>query len=197
MDGGARKSSRYSYYQLPEYRGHYAARPRSHQWGRPSMILFLTDLSVRWFLDGLFGTPQRPVRPIGIGDISFEDGSAPPTHDTHIFGSCVDIYILHKEGLLRSDQANRISISDTDAYDQDLTATLVRTIKALLNPHYTVIQFLFDDPEMQAIWPGTIRSKAGKPHRDHLHIQLGDENPYRGREAEILAQSMLQRRAGF
>lgn len=197
MNGAPRKSTRYPYYQMPEYRGHYAARPREHQWGRPSMILFLTDLSLRWFLDGLFETPQRPVRPIGIGDISFEDGTAPPTHHTHIYGSCVDIYILHKQGLLRSDQSNKISIDDTDAYDQPLTLKLVETIRAILKPSYSLIQFLFDDPAAQALWPDRITSKSSRPHRDHLHIQLGDETPYGGREAEILDQSMLQRRAGF
>lgn len=183
-------SSKAGLWHLPEYRGHYFARPRAHQWGHPAMMLFLTDLSIAW------STGATTSRPFGVGDISFEDGKAPPTHHTHVWGSCVDIYVMHKTGAKRSDAQNKITFVSPE-YDQQATKDLATTIVKIIKQGYQCVQFLYDDPEVQSVWPERILKSEKRPHADHFHIQLNHPNPYTGKEKAVLSTPMLVRRAGF
>lgn len=194
MDDVPKRSPLKNLWQLPEFRGHYFARPRRHQFGRTSMMLFLTDLSIDWYMKRLPGAD--PNRPIGIGDISLENGSAPPTHHTHVHGSCVDIYILSRSGARRSDTENKITF-ESDDYDRAATKALAAGIVRILERGYQCVQFLYDDPEVHKVWPGRIVRKQERPHADHFHIQLNDPTPYAGREDEVLAMSLGERALGF
>ena len=180
-------------YHMPDWRGHYAARPRHHQWANRSMILFLTDLTIAWAV----GQGQHGRRAFGLGDISLADGTAPPKHHTHVYGSCVDLYVFHRDGLRRGDGSNIARFDQPETYDLRLTQELAHCVMRVVRRGYRVIQFLYDDPKVRELYPSVITTKATRPHADHFHIQLHEDTPYKGREQEILNQSLLQRRAGF
>lgn len=187
MDDTPIPSTTAGVYQLPVYPGgHYFARPRTHQWGRTSMMLFLTDLSIAWHASA------KSVYPIGIGDISFENGDPPPKHKTHKWWCCVDIYILHKHGAKRSDTSNKITFADKE-YDPEATKELAILIAKIIKRGYQCVQFLYDDPDVKAVWPAKITTSKERPHLDHFHIQLNDPTPYAGKEKEILSMPMSER----
>jgi len=193
------KSARGNLWQMPEYPSHYFGRSRKNQWGHPAMILFLTELTLVWNRRGGF------MHPFGIGDISFENGGAPPTHFSHTGGACVDIFILHRQRLQRREAQNAITWnddynrrkhkSDLPLYDRENTHYLIEIAMRLLKDRYQVVwgQFFYNDPDVLKRWPGRIWKKDNPSHDDHVHIQLNAKNPYQGREAEILSKPLSQR----
>lgn len=180
-------------WQMPEYHFHYAGRPRAHQYGNAPMILFLTELSLAW------GQKAGMSRPFGIGDISLADATAPPTHKTHVHGSCVDIYVLDRAGRKRSDgdKDSQITWRTADRYDAAATRELMKTAIGIIREGYALVQFLFNDTSTHNLWPGRIETKDVPPHNDHMHIQLGPEHPYGDRAEEILSRRMAVRHRGF
>lgn len=182
------KSKRYLF-QVPVWLNYYAARPRHHQFANLPMLTFLAELSLAW--NG---------RPIGMGDISLEDATAPPKHHTHVHGSCVDLYVFHKKGLKRSGyNTNAVTMDDDKQtiYDQQETIKLARTIRQIVSGRgYKLVQFLYDDPAVKTVWD-KITTSASRPHRDHFHIQVHENYRDRGQEGPRLHQAMLQRRYGF
>jgi hypothetical protein len=187
---GIKRSKLQKYlYQVPEWLNFYSARPRSHQFANLPMLTFLAELSLVW--NGY---------PIGLGDVSLENGSAPPTHHTHVHGSCVDLYIFHKRGLRRiGNNVNIVTMHDDKktVYDQPQTIKLARVIKQIVGDRgYNLVQFLYDDPVVSATW-GKITQSRQRPHRDHFHIQIHERYRDQGNEEPRLRQAMLQQRYGF
>lgn len=182
------KSKRYLY-QVPDWLGFYAARPREHQYANLPMLTFLAELTLNW--NGW---------PIGLGDISLENATAPPTHHTHIHGSCVDLYIFHKQNLQRSGHnTNAVTMRDDKEtkYDQARTIKLAKTIRQVVERcGFKVVQFLYDDPAVKSVWHKITQSRA-RPHHDHFHIQLHEDYDQKGQEKPSLRQAMLQQKYGF
>ncbi|MCA9199313.1 MAG: hypothetical protein KDA87_17325 [Planctomycetales bacterium] len=176
-------------YQVPLWLSFYSVRPRSHQFANLPLLTFLAELSLAW-----------KGSPIGLGDVSLENGTAPPTHHTHVYGSCVDLYVFHKRGLRRSGNDNNVVTMHDDKetiYDQPQTIRLATTIKQVVADRgYNLVQFLFDDPAVSKTWTKITQSKH-RPHLDHFHIQIHEQYRDKGKEADRLQQAMIQQRCGF
>jgi len=168
-------------WQMPEHTGHYAGRARRNQWGHVPMILFLTDLSLVW------SRMTGGAAPFGLGDISLDNATAPYDHLSHTHGACADIYVMNMTGARRSDGAHKITYADP-AYAFMLQRALTRTILQVLKRGYKVHQFFFNDPLIQKLAPGMIRTK--EKHDDHIHIQLLRGSPYGKAEMEVLQTPM-------
>ena len=163
---------------MPGARGYFFARPHEHHWASPNMAAFLDRLSEEW-------AARHPAHPFGLGDISLRNGLAPPVHHTHILGSCVDIYVIHSAGHASSldddrvDERHRAAFGAKESdiyepdYDRERTKELARLICLHLLPDFPMVQFLCDDPEVQAVHE-KIRPSKRNDHRDHFHIQLGE-----------------------
>jgi hypothetical protein len=166
--------------QVPPTRGYYFARSRDHHWANSLMAGFLAALSEQW-------ANSCSTHPFGLGDISNIFGGAPPKHHTHVYGSCVDIYVIHATGHLNSisdpkiDEGHRTAFdpnkpSDDDPYESDSTYDRYRTIMLAttifsLREPKRFVQFLSDDPEVRKINPKIAPSPKGD-HKDHFHIQV-------------------------
>ena len=165
--------------QVPPGRGYYFARSRDHHWAHPIMAEFLAGLSEQW-------GNSYPTHPFGLGDISFRSGGAPPTHESHTWGACVDIYVIHRAGNLNSidnpkiDESLRTAYNpgliDNDPYEPESTYDRYRTIMLAtaifsLRKPKNFVQFLSDDPEVRKVHAKIAPSKKGD-HKDHFHIQV-------------------------
>jgi hypothetical protein len=134
--------------------GHYYARPRIGQWASEKMFNFLKELSDAWGRDDL-------DHPFGLGDVSLQDGSAPKFHKTHVWGSCVDIYIIRQVPLynsIRDGDGEKIEVLEehprlvyTDpGYDLRRTTKLMDLILTLRGRH-KMMQVIYNDVR---VWPG-------------------------------------------
>lgn len=84
-----------AFYKMPTGPGHYFGRDAAgRKFGQPFLIVFLMELS-NW------RSMTHPSHPFGIGDIAEEDGRAMNDHKSHSFGSAVDLFIIHKQGVKR------------------------------------------------------------------------------------------------
>ncbi|MEZ5426212.1 MAG: penicillin-insensitive murein endopeptidase [Pyrinomonadaceae bacterium] len=179
------------FYQLPEAGlGYYLGRKEAGRvWGQPFLILFLLELGERWF-------SLRGNSPFGVGDLAEEDGREIRDHNSHRFGSAVDLYIFHKNGLRRNDFLNQVSCLDKTTYDQDTTLEFVKLIKNF-SARYVMQQILFNDnqvnQEVNKVGghpPVTDDSKTKQSqgqHYDHIHITFNGKSPYSPKQiVEIL-----------
>ena len=118
--GLIRSKSNPAAFKMPLGGGHYFASPNSAYWGIISLILFLKDLSWKW-------ETLEPHHPFGIGDIGWEDFTGVHSHPETHRGAAVDIYVIHKDGLRRSD--GHITGFGDEKYDDKRTLRLAKTIQ--------------------------------------------------------------------
>jgi murein endopeptidase len=185
------------FYRIPDRGlGYYLGREAAGRlWGQAFLILFLIELGERWFaLNG--------YDPFGIGDIAEEDGRPMPDHNSHRFGSAVDLFIFHQDGLQRNDSVNAVSVLDPTTYDPNLTLQFVRLIKEF-SARYGMQQILFNDDDVNktvnAEVPGhppvlhdsTTRNSKNQ-HFDHVHVTFNGINQYKNQQIiEILESKSL------
>jgi len=134
--------------------GHYYARPRKGQWASAKMFNFLKELSDEW---GRYDIDH----PFGLGDVSLKLGGAPPFHETHKEGHCVDIYIIRQAALynsIRDGDGEKVEVGEehprlvyTDpGYDLRRTTMLMDLILTLRSRH-KMMQVIYNDLR---VWPG-------------------------------------------
>jgi murein endopeptidase len=123
--------------------GYYTISPLQRQFGTHGTIKMLLDLARQqaWNMPGL---------PIGIGDISFQDGSNMPPHHAHRHGRNVDLRPFRKDG-----QRLHTNIH-ASTYDRLLVQNLLA--------HRNVRRILFNDATISGVhpFPG---------HDNHLHVE--------------------------
>ena len=177
MFGPIERSKKYpAFYKMPTGTGHYFGREAVGRiYGQPFLIVFLIELSMWWGF-------SHPTHPFGIGDIAREDGKPLHDHVSHNFGSAVDIYIIHKEGVKRNDRLNMVTYQ-SDKYDFNRTKHLARLI-AHLGTRFPQIQFLYNDPKMKkqvkSVPPITTKIR----HDEHIHLTFTGKHPYSKEEMQ-------------
>lgn len=129
-------------------KGYYSYENSNRQFGTQKTIQAILDVGSTFQLN-------HPSLPIGVGDISFEDGSAMPPHGSHTDGKDVDIRPLRKDSEMRP-----VNISDS-AYSRERTKILVESLLA----HKNVQSILFNDDQI----PGPTSYDG---HDDHLHVNM-------------------------
>ncbi|MGD9564249.1 MAG: penicillin-insensitive murein endopeptidase [Pyrinomonadaceae bacterium] len=188
-----RTNRRSGFFRIPDNGlGYYLGRKAAGRlWGQPFLILFLLELGERW--NSLPGNS-----PFGIGDIGEEDGRPMPDHNTHRFGSAVDLFIFHKHGLERNDRLNAVWVRDPN-YDADRTLQFVKLIKEF-SLRYGMQQILFNDDDVnrqanmigsypRVLHDRTTANSKGQ-HEDHIHITFTGKAPYANREIVEMLESM-------
>ncbi len=171
MFGPVEQSKSYPlFYKMPAGPGHYFGRLSAGRlYGQKFLIAFLVELSKQWF-----GKHAR--HPFGIGDIAAEDGRRLPDHVSHNTGAAVDLFVIHKNGAKRNGGTNRITYRDKE-YDSAKTTDLARMISIKAN-EYKLVQFLYNDPNVQ----NTVRSappiQTHKGHDEHIHLLFNGQHPH-------------------
>lgn len=127
--------------------GYYSYSEARKQWGTPKTIRMLQDVAQTFH-------NARPDLRIGIGDISFRDGSPMPPHTSHRSGRNIDIRPLRRDG-----KQSPVTITDPK-YDRQATRLLVQILFA----QPIVKKILFNDSEIEGVrpFPG---------HHNHLHVE--------------------------
>jgi penicillin-insensitive murein endopeptidase len=128
--------------------GYYCYSPSDRQYGSPRTVGALIFISQNW-------RRANPQLPIGIGDMSFENGTQMPPHQGHRKGVNADLRPLRKD-------RRNLPVTILDAnYDREATAQLVMFLKN----HPNVQSILFNDTLIKGVqsWPG---------HNNHLHVKM-------------------------
>ena len=171
MFGPVEKSSKHSnFYKMPTGLGHYFGRDRvGRKYGQPFLIAFLMELSKWWYM-------LYPTHPFGIGDIAEPDGRPMSDHTSHTYGSAVDIFIIHKEGVKRDDKKNLIHYKSKQ-YDFEKNKYLAYMISVLLT-RFPAQQFLYNDREIQKIIKSNPPITSKINHDEHIHLTFIGKMPY-------------------
>ena len=171
MFGPVEQSKKFSpFYKMPTGPGHYFGRQAvGRLYGQKFLIAFLMELSKQWF-------GKNVQHPFGIGDIAAEDGGRLPDHESHNTGAAVDLFIIHSKGVKRNDRTNLITYKDKE-YDSAKTTDLAKLISIKAN-EYKLIQFLYNDPNVQ----NTVRSvpaiRTFVGHDEHVHLLFNGQHPH-------------------
>jgi hypothetical protein len=130
----------------PNGSGYYIYSPSSKQFGTADTVSTLLEIARQqhWNIPGA---------PIGIGDLSLEDGAYMAPHYAHRLGRNVDIRPFRKDR-----HKMPTNIRDPN-YDRELTRLLVENLLAHKNVH----RILFNDTKIHGVhkFPG---------HDDHLRV---------------------------
>ena len=127
--------------------GYYNISPSSRQYGTRTTIKMLLDIARQqnW---------NMPNLPIGIGDISLQDGATMRPHHAHRHGRNVDLRPFRKD-------ARRLPTNIHDSsYDRAMTELLIKNLLAHRNVH----RILFNDVTIHGVhkFPG---------HDNHIHVE--------------------------
>lgn len=176
------------FFKMPTGPGHYFGRLAvGRLYGQKFLIAFLMELSKQW-------AGKHPQHPFGIGDIAAEDGSALPDHTSHTTGAAVDLFIIHKKGIKRDDKANMITYHQTDVYDSDRTTDLAQMI-AIKAQQFRLIQYLYNDPEVQKAVQSSPPIQTFVNHDEHIHLLFNGQHPHTEEELDqILGLKSLTER---
>jgi hypothetical protein len=128
--------------------GYYSYSVTDRQFGTPATIKMLQDVALAFH-------QARPELRVGIGDISFRDGSVMKPHKSHRGGRNIDIRPLRKDGMKRG-----VSFTESGSYDREATRLLAQTLFA----HPNVRKILFNDPKIEGV-------KPFKDHDNHFHVE--------------------------
>jgi len=147
---GKLKVERQGYVILPQMcgSGYYSYSTMDRQYGTRATIRALVRVCSRF-------AEKYPNVQVGIGDMSFANGTAMSPHHTHRNGRNADIRPLRTDGRLLP-----VSITEP-AYSREYTKTVVGLLRADSN----LKSILFNDPAILGVtyWQG---------HHNHLHVSM-------------------------
>jgi hypothetical protein len=140
-----------SFILLPQIsgNGYYSYEAMSRQYGTTATIQTLRDVASQFRLN-------LPGTEIGLGDISFQDGSYMKPHQSHRTGRNVDIRPFRGDG-----KHMPVTIFDKGVYSQEHTKILVECLLA----HCNVKSILFNDSAIRGV-------KYYDGHHNHLHVNM-------------------------
>ncbi len=148
---GKLKVKRSGYALLPQVsgNGYYSYSPMERQYGTPAAIAAFIRICKAF-------AKKYPQLQVGIGDMSFADGSQMKPHKTHRNGRNADIRPLRKDGAHAPVDRN-----DTVNYSREYTTALVEIIRADIN----FKSVLFNDSTITGV-------THCNGHDNHLHVSM-------------------------
>jgi len=147
---GKLKVKRQGYLLLPQAsgNGYYPYSPMTRQYGSHDTVQSLVAVCRKF-------NEKYPDLKVGVGDMSFVDGTVMSPHKTHRNGRNADIRPVRTDGKMLP-----VTIDD-DAYSRERTKVLVELLRADTN----LKSILFNDTEITGVtrWDG---------HDNHLHVSM-------------------------
>lgn len=147
---GGRPRSAAGFIQLPASgTGFYSYAAPDRRWGTPSLVYGLERIARRWARQH----PDAP--PMGVGDLSLEDGGDISGHGSHEEGRDVDVRLMPRG-------PDRIVVNRFSArYSRIRTRSLIR----MFHDELSTDVIFFNDRQV----PGTRRWPR---HDDHFHVRV-------------------------